>query len=528
MATTNYKGFIKDVENNTILPFTRGELVLDKDGKVALTSKYFVAGQINEGITNEYGLVSAAERAGLLQLLGNPEQGDQPAQQPSSVTELQQALMAINSSLHINSNIALPFYTYTNGMLSGNTYNIADSSTISVGIDDGTISFNLAEITQSTSPGGNIVTGVTVDDYGRVTGITKTSDLSGCFVTTVGSDANVVVNKQYVDEKCSTAVGVATGALRFVNSLTSGDKDFISSILNDASEGSYYKVAEPFEIDGNLFEPTYPNKHQVHIGDTLIVHHDSQSNRKFILIPSGDDVPTTITFTDGTKSVIAGQGATTVKFASPFAIKNDIDGQIDVSLPYASSQSAGIIDSQTFDLISAATSKTMTYVPTVNNTDAGYYELGQIKFGDSTSQGTSIYGKDTTYALSLGNDSTITLSNNVNPNDKDTIAIVGNGGISVNNSQDNSKVQIGINLGTNNKYLKVADDGTLQAIISSVENQVLSDGLIDTKLFQEGFAIVAFYETIDHSLNTGNPQAPSGKNYKYGGSDLIKAITVTI
>jgi hypothetical protein len=68
---------------------------------------------------------------------------------------------------------------------------------------------------------------------------------------------------------------VATGALRFVNSLKSGDKDYISSILNGASEGSYYKVAESFEIDGNLFEPTYSNKHQVHIGDTLIVHHDS-------------------------------------------------------------------------------------------------------------------------------------------------------------------------------------------------------------------------------------------------------------
>jgi hypothetical protein len=73
MATTNYKGFIKDVENNTILPFTRGELVLDKDGNVALTSEYFVAGQINDDIKNMYGLVSASERAGLLRLLGNPE-----------------------------------------------------------------------------------------------------------------------------------------------------------------------------------------------------------------------------------------------------------------------------------------------------------------------------------------------------------------------------------------------------------------------------------------------------------------------
>jgi hypothetical protein len=56
-----------------------------------------------------------------------------------------------------------------------------------------------------------------------------------------------------------------------------------------------------------------------------------------------------------------------------------------VSLPYASNKSDGIISSDTFKLIAAATSKTMTYVPTVNTNHAGYYELGQIKFGDSTS-----------------------------------------------------------------------------------------------------------------------------------------------
>mgnify|MGYP006382565007 FL=1 len=36
MATS--KGFITDFGGNKLLPITRGELVLDKDGNVALTS----------------------------------------------------------------------------------------------------------------------------------------------------------------------------------------------------------------------------------------------------------------------------------------------------------------------------------------------------------------------------------------------------------------------------------------------------------------------------------------------------------
>jgi hypothetical protein len=43
MATN--KGFIKDLQGNNLLPITRGELVLDKDGNIALNSKYFLAGE---------------------------------------------------------------------------------------------------------------------------------------------------------------------------------------------------------------------------------------------------------------------------------------------------------------------------------------------------------------------------------------------------------------------------------------------------------------------------------------------------
>jgi hypothetical protein len=36
---TTYKGFIKDLQGNKILPITRAELVLDSLGKIALFSE---------------------------------------------------------------------------------------------------------------------------------------------------------------------------------------------------------------------------------------------------------------------------------------------------------------------------------------------------------------------------------------------------------------------------------------------------------------------------------------------------------
>lgn len=56
MATQ--KGFIKDWAGRHILPITRGELVLDQDGNIALNSKYFLAGENG----TQYGLITAAER----------------------------------------------------------------------------------------------------------------------------------------------------------------------------------------------------------------------------------------------------------------------------------------------------------------------------------------------------------------------------------------------------------------------------------------------------------------------------------
>jgi hypothetical protein len=48
MATKINKGFIKDFAGNYILPITRGELVLDSEGNIALASDLFLAGTLKD------------------------------------------------------------------------------------------------------------------------------------------------------------------------------------------------------------------------------------------------------------------------------------------------------------------------------------------------------------------------------------------------------------------------------------------------------------------------------------------------
>ena len=57
MATN--KGFIKDYQGNILLPITRGELILDSAGQMALTSALFEAGATLNGVVNNYGLIGA-------------------------------------------------------------------------------------------------------------------------------------------------------------------------------------------------------------------------------------------------------------------------------------------------------------------------------------------------------------------------------------------------------------------------------------------------------------------------------------
>ena len=89
MATN--KGFIKDWVGNTILPITRGELVLDANGNMALASDLFLAGEHKDADGKPLpGLVTHAERALILQLSGDV------------VGNVSKELTAINSGLLFN------------------------------------------------------------------------------------------------------------------------------------------------------------------------------------------------------------------------------------------------------------------------------------------------------------------------------------------------------------------------------------------------------------------------------------------
>jgi hypothetical protein len=93
------KGFIKDWSGNNLLPITRGELVLDQDGNIALNSKYFLAGENG----SQYGLITAAERA----LLAGGTGGSGGS---GSIGDLANKLNYINQGLKFNNN-TLNFYT---------------------------------------------------------------------------------------------------------------------------------------------------------------------------------------------------------------------------------------------------------------------------------------------------------------------------------------------------------------------------------------------------------------------------------
>ena len=82
MATK--KGFIKDFYGNKLLPITRGELILDANGQIALFSDLFAA------TTEHAGLMTSAEKAMLNGGSGN------------SLADVYTKLEYINESLQVN------------------------------------------------------------------------------------------------------------------------------------------------------------------------------------------------------------------------------------------------------------------------------------------------------------------------------------------------------------------------------------------------------------------------------------------
>lgn len=401
------KGFIHDSQGNTLLPITRAELILDKLGNPAFQSSQFAAGG-----DNSYGLISKVDIEFLHSLSGSSGTTSSIQDILNDITKLYAGAINVN-------NTSVPFYNSDGAsninLVSGSGISIAVTPT--EGTAD-TITVSLEKITNTTE-GSGIVTGLEVDDYGRVTKVVKSSDLTG-YVTTVAdnSEQNVIVNKKYVDDSIAKVELVAVGALNFVGKFDHGQGDlasYINTILSQASEGDYMLVAKAFEISSDsmnymYYKDDYNNAGQssvsVNVGDTLIVRQDNQGAFKLIHIPSGNDtfVSTDISVIQGTTPYIQNKtGSVVFNFDPVFTLAATDNEAVQVGINALGSDSDdevyGVIKASDYKSFLQASAQSVQYLPTINQDTPGAYALGNISFGSGTES--TIYGTHNTYAASL-------------------------------------------------------------------------------------------------------------------------------
>ena len=214
------KGFIKNGDGERLLPITRAELVLDQYGQIALHSNAFLAVAPSEGNLGLPGLMTAAEKA----MLNGTGDGQ-------NLTDIYGKLNALNESLYVNNTLFDVFGKDPINLANGAGIVIVTNTNNS----KRNVSINLAGVTTTTEGSGRI-SDITVDDYGRVTKITKSSisneelsnpitakTLKSCVVDITDQDNwgdSAVVNKKYVDDTFNKVTGIAAGALQFKGSLS--------------------------------------------------------------------------------------------------------------------------------------------------------------------------------------------------------------------------------------------------------------------------------------------------------------------
>lgn len=541
MATTN-KGFIKDWQGNYILPITRGELVLDKLGNPAFTSPLFEAGYKHEdGSINTYGLISAAERA----LISGGSEGQ-------GIGDIYNRLQHINSGFKVNGN-ALPFYDTS---IISTPINISGASNqIVIGVNGHEVSIGLHTLHTSGLSGSNIIKSITVDKYGRVTALTSgkllnseippeldgkkisNSTLTGCSTENeeIGTSSKAIANKYYVDKKFEEVTGIATGALRFAGTI--GSVNEATSKLNDiANNNCYYKVTADFTLGNDYLHSSTATTNyygKIKAGDTLIIYTKDNS-RKFVHIPSGDDI-TTITVKQGgaaSNAVDAKIGNITLQFDAPFSVVAQGDRTAQVTLPKASNSQDGYLSNSDYIKFSSyADELAVSYNQTVASTAVGAYKIGTITIAGAD---TDIYGLNNISALSLTNDTT----NSYNPILKFTengsaveVTYKGINGIKARKATTGTAIEfLAANevLTDSTDYIKIDSGYKFGVKLGSIdpETKKVTEGLVNFSTIHN-LAIqvgkTAVFETIDYTLvGTDNTK------YKYGNDKLKTAVTVTI
>lgn len=530
------KGFIKDLQGNHLLPITRGELVLDKDGNIALNSEHFLAG-VNG---SKYGLITAAERE---MLTGGGNGG--------SLSDLYTKLGYINEGLTIGEK-TYSFYDASGVATPITITGTENQITIATNVNNNNIQLLLAEINKDAiAVDSGVVKGITVDKQGRVTSVTASAltnadipselsakKLTGC--TTEAVDANekyAIVNKEYVDTKFNEANSVATGALKFGGTIA--DLDAAKGVTVNKKTYYYYKVvaSQAFTIPGDY--TTDGKAVTVRAGDTLIVDADN----KLVHVPSGDDITTLTvikTSADGATSNVINQqfGNLTLKFSPIFSIEG-VEGNdkiATITIPPVSSTTDGYLSASDYKKFSSyAENLATTYISSLLDTTPGLYTLGKISFGQSEYE---VKGINTTYAVDLI-DETIVEGQAKKHNPKvqfsengsvvTSITYEGANGITVTKEGNGLKFSQKENLSTTPNYLTIPSGENNNQFTINIgtfdENNNIVEGL--TSFTQFGGFVKKVVQQIEAITDTLIPQeGDDGTKYRYGNAKLKAAITL--
>lgn len=465
------KGFIKNGSGEKLLPITRAELVLDKLGNIALHSEEFLAVAPSEGSSGLPGLMTAAEKA-MLNGTGNGQ----------NLTDIYAKLTTLNNSLYINNTQFDVFgkdpINWING--AGIVINTDTSNSRR------NVSINLAGVT-TTNEGSGHISDITVDDYGRVTKITKSSisndelpnsivakTLKSCVVDITDQNTwedSAVVNKKYVDDAFNRVTGIAAGALQFKGSLS--DQTTAYGYLQSSFANYYFIVTREFQIETEkLFNTEIANGAtyiSVKNGDTLIVYN-ADSVVKFVYIPSADE-KNLITFTDGSDSITSGGGNIQVNFETPFDIA--VQGNVaTVTMPPASDTTDGYLSSTDY---ARFLNNLVEYTGNYNANAVGQYEIGVLTIGTLKK---SIIGINNISALSLNSISNVpTLVFTENGQEAASIGIKAGKGISTSKNGNDIIITSAhtVNSDSTNR-LVINDDASFSIKMGSASNR---KGLID-------------------------------------------------
>lgn len=529
-----YKGFIKNWQDETIMPITRAELVLDKKGQVALTSELFEAGKHG----NKFGLISQED---LAKIQGTSGSGQ-------SMADIYDKLGYINEGLYVNNtNNKVNFYT-TNG--TPTPIGISSAETLSIGIANNVITFDLAEVFTSDKETTKFIKKLKVDKYGRVTAITednltnddipdtleektiKSSILEACLTydDTIANNNRAIVNKKYVDDRILQVEGIATGALTFGGSLSNYDDIYgTHGVLNNSDyENHYFIVAKPIsgiktdDLKDKLDISTTTFKAEA--GDTFIRY-----NNQLVYIPSANET-TSLAFSEEGKDPTLDYtvGDILLTFSKPFTLSRiDNSNAVKVVLNRASTTKDGYLSYEDFIKFSNYENNLKTSFAGVFNANNGY-KLGTLTVGDTP---TDIYGKLQVSSLELINGVTNTYDPilKFTETDADDVNITIKGIKGIKARKVNNDIELsGANIvaDTSEQYLKITDGYQFDVILGSYDSNTkqVSNGLTDYNEFHALRSTISLAGTQYYAIQ--NKLTDTSKQYYYGSQLLIDAIAL--